>query len=156
MPHLGITDDRKMAAVVAPAPNAAPLGKHNIIMGPDKWGNNANDANKRVRIENKKADPRDDRDLENSLGFLTWTGTGTPPKFCPVFVKTISMKTKERICLWHCIQGYFCGRGKDSCRQGHIKSFGTLCNEEQKKSEKFVKDTPGIEFVSGQGPKGMV
>ena len=150
--QLGITDAKKVPAI---APNNVPNapGKHNI--SPDKGGNNGNEANKRVRFDSKKADPREARDVEKTLGFLTWTGTGAPPKFCPVFVKTVTMKAKERICLWHCVQGFFCGRGKDNCRQGHIQSFGTLCAEEQKKMETFVKDTQGLDFVAGQGPKGM-
>jgi hypothetical protein len=65
------------------------------------------------------------------------------------------MKTKERICLWYSIQGMFCERGKGACRQGHIKSFNALIAEEQKKMEAFVKDTSGLDFVAGQGPKGM-
>jgi hypothetical protein len=154
LPHLGISDDRKTPAQIVPF-NGTPPGKHNIA--PDKGGHNGNEANKRGKKEPdvNKGEPREDREVEKTIGFLTWNGTGFAPKYCQVFVKTRDMKTKERICLWYSIQGMFCGRAKDSCRQGHIKSFTVLSNEEQKKMEAFVKDTPGLEFVTGQGPKGM-
>ena len=157
LPHLNLvggTDAKKVPAIT---PDNVPIstpGKHHIN-GPDKEGNNSNEANKRGRTENKKTYPHESREVEKTLGFLTWTGTGAPPKFCPVFVKTTTMKTKERICLWHCIHGFFCGRGKDKCRQGHIQTLGTLCPEEQKKMEEFVNKTKDLDFVTGQGPKGM-
>jgi hypothetical protein len=155
LPHLNLggTDDKKGHASV---PNNVPntSGKHGI--SPDKGGTNGTDANKRGKTDStKKTDPRESRDEEKKLGFVTWTGAGAPPRVCPVFVKTGEMKNKERVCLWHCMQGFFCGRAKGSCRQGHIQPFGTLCAEEQKKMETSVKETPGLDFVAGRGPKGM-
>ena len=155
LPHLGITDTRKMPAAQQHHQHPQP-GAQNAR--PENGGNyNVNDMDKRGRGGNNKPEQRgDDREAEKAVGFLVWSGKGIPPKHCPVLVKTKTMKNKERICLWHSMQGMFCGRGKDVCRQGHIKSFGTLAPEEQKKMEAFVNETPGLDFVSGQGPKGTV
>ena len=154
LPHLNLVGDKKMPAVIAPNHNPALPGNINQKPGNAVPAGHTPDGNKRGQAGNNKQDLREEREVEKSIGFLAWTGNGTPPRFCQVFVKTGSMKVKERVCLWYCTQGSFCGRGKDKCRQGHIKSFGTLNKEEQKKMEDFVKITPGLEFVSGQGPKG--
>jgi hypothetical protein len=71
---------------------------------------------------------------------------------CPAFMTTPS-GSKERLCLRHCLKGWACGYGQ-RCHSPHPDSFESIDPTNQEKLAEWVKNTPSIKFLPGQGPRG--
>jgi hypothetical protein len=71
---------------------------------------------------------------------------------CPPFMTTPS-GSKERLCLRHCLKGWACGFG-NRCLSTHPDSFEFIDPANQEKLAEWVKSTPSINFLPGQGPRG--
>ena len=161
--HLGLEEYKKNPAPVGPVQQYN--NNNNVVAARNKpppvdhngGGNEPNRRGGGVAAAGQKptAELKEQRDNEKKVGFLIWNGSGFPPNNCTVFVKMGNMKSKERVCLFYCTKGLFCGRKNNECRLGHPKSFSALPEESQREMVKYVEVTHDLEFAPGQGPKGQ-
>jgi hypothetical protein len=97
--------------------------------------------------------PAGDQPSLRTWGFLKWSGSGPLPN-CPVRVKLPMMDRAERFCLRFCTQGVSCTYGA-RCKFAHPQGFQQIPNTATKDElANFVRATPGLAFIQGQGPPG--